>query len=181
MLIWTLATLASCGEEPLSEDAYHWDVKVTGVETDCVPEDQQSPYGENLTYSLEFTGSLTKLMIGTDSFATGTLRGCELEYESQVVGDQDRDVQWVLSGHAVQRTGGDICDMADKVEEERLAAGIDDDAWTANQSQYLGGGEPATVDWVGMETFEIVASEDASIPVGCTYTLFVAGNYRTDG
>ena len=177
MLLFSL--LAGCGEEPLAEDAYHWDVHVTGVDNTCT--DDTKAYVEDFVYSLQFTGSLTKLMIGTDSFATGTLRGCELDYESQVVGDQDRDVQWVLSGHAVQRTGGDICDMEDKVEEERIDAGIEDDAWTENQSKYLNGLEAADVDWVGFETFEIVASEDDSISAGCTYTLFVAGTYRQDG
>lgn len=179
MLIWTLTTLVSCGEEPLAEDAYHWDVKVTGVDNTCT--ESSDTYAESFVYSLQFTGSLTKLMIGTDSFATGTLRGCELDYESQVVGDQDRDVQWMLSGHAVQRTGGDICDMADKVEEERIDAGIEDDAWTEFQSNYLGSNDPADIDWVGYETFEIVASEDESIAVGCTYTVFVAGTYRSNG
>lgn len=178
MLLFT--TLVGCGDkEELDPDSYHWDIRVTGVENDC-SEDQQG-YAEDFIYSLDFVGELTKLKIGYDGFATGSLRGCQLIYQSQVVGEPDRAggaVQWVLSGDAVERSGGDICDMEDKVEEYRNLAEIDDETWTEFRDKYLMDNEPADVDWVGVESFEIVASENESLEVGCTYTSFVAGTYR---
>ncbi|HJN76670.1 MAG TPA: hypothetical protein QGF58_22255 [Myxococcota bacterium] len=174
------ALFIACGDkDELDPDSYHWDIRVTGVENDC--SEEQQGYSEDFVYSLDFTGSLTKLKIGYDGFATGTLKGCVLEYESQVVGEPDRAggaVQWVLTGEAVQRTGGEICDMADKVEEYRNTAEIEDETWSEFRDNYLVQNEPADVDWVGIETFEIVASENESIEVGCTYRSFVAGKYR---
>jgi len=174
------SALIACGDkDELDPDSYHWDVRVTGVENTCT--EDQDGYSEDFVYSLDFTGSLTKLKIGYDGFATGTLKGCELEYESQVVGEPDRAggaVQWVLSGNAVQRTGGDICDMEDKVEEMRNDAEIADDVWGEFRDKYLMSNEPADIDWVGIETFEIVGSENESVEVGCSYTSFVAGTYR---
>ena len=76
-------------EDGLDPDSSHWDVTVTAFLDECTGD---TPYQESMTYSLDFDGSLVKLKIGYDAFASGTLRGCELEYESQVVGEPDRPV-----------------------------------------------------------------------------------------
>lgn len=170
-----LLALTGCQPEE-DENLYTWDVKVTGVEDNCNEEDVAST--EKLTFGVAFDGSLATLKVvdeTTDAFATGSISGCTISYESAVVGEPDRaggPVQWVLSGEAVYRTGGDTCNMAENVQEtmDRLAISTDD-------YDYLDGNAAEDLDWVGIETFEVVASENEQVPVGCTYTSFVAGTY----
>jgi hypothetical protein len=63
--------------------------------------------------------------------------------------------------------------MAENVAETAADMDIDLDAF-----DYLNGADPDQVDWVGRETFEIVASENPGVAVGCTATSFVAGTYN---
>lgn len=174
-------SVACDGGEP-DETLYYWDVKVTGVSNNCTESEQG--FAESYAYAVGFDGSLASLKIDDgeeiNTFATGNILGCTMAYESQVVGEPDRDggpVQWVLSGQSTYRSGGDGCNMEEQVTDYADMLGIDPVAEPA----YLGGNEPGDLDWVGMESFEIVASENEGIPVGCTYTLFVAGTYRGSG
>jgi hypothetical protein len=164
--------------EPEDENLFTWDVKVTGVDNSCTEDAGGS--AETFTFGAAFEGSLVALKIvgteTTDTFATGSISGCTVSYESQVVGEPDRaggPVQWVLSGEAVYRTGGEVCNMAENVAETAADMNIDLDSF-----DYLNGADPDQVDWVGQETFEVVASENESVAVGCTYTSFVAGTYN---
>lgn len=177
LVLLTAATLVGCAE-PVDEDLFTWDVKVTGVDNSCTEDDSGS--SESFTFGAAFEGSLVALKIvgvdTTDTFATGNISGCTISYESQVVGEPDRaggPVQWVLSGEAVYRTGGEVCNMAENVAETAERMDIDLESF-----DYLGGAAAADVDWVGSETFEVVASENEGVPVGCTYTSFVAGTYN---
>jgi hypothetical protein len=166
-----LFTLVACTPEGLDPDSSHWDVTVTAFENTCT--DSEQGYQEPLTYSLDYEGSLVKLKIGYDAFATGTLSGCKLSYESQVIGEPDRPggaIQWVLSGDANYSTSPDLCEMEANVGEYMTEYDLDWDT--------VGAGHATNdVSWVGVETFEIVASEDESIEVGCTYSMVVAGTY----
>lgn len=140
-----LPLLASCGEEDLP--GFLWQVSLSGAEDTC--HDQLDDYTENLTYRLDFEGSYVELAIDADRFATGTISGCDIAYES-VVWQQAIDgytVHWQLTGSARYRQGGSSCS--------------------------LGQG----VDWFGTETFELVYSEHPDLETGCTYTLNVEGAY----
>ncbi len=158
------------------ESTYNWEVKVTSVDNTCT--EDNSGTVERFVYELDFAqGSLTDLHIEGERFATGSLTGCRLEYQSQVVGEPDRaggSIQWVLSGEAIERTGGDTCDIEDHTADTLADWGIVD---ADDVDNYLDGHEPSELDWIGWESFEIVASEDESIAVGCTYDLLVAGVY----
>lgn len=177
LVLLSLAALMGCAE-PEDENLFTWDVKVTGVDNSCTEDAGGS--AETFTFGAAFEGSLVALKIvgteTTDTFATGSISGCTVTYESQVVGEPDRaggPVQWVLSGEAVYRTGGEVCNMAENVAETAADMNIDLDSF-----DYLSGADPDQVDWVGHETFEVVASENESVAVGCTYTSFVAGTYN---
>ena len=167
-----LLALVACEPDGLDPYSSHWDVTVTAFENTCT--DSEQGYQENFTYSLDYEGSLVKLKIGQDAFSTGTLSGCRLEYESQVIGEPDRPggaIQWVLSGDAVVTTDASICQMEENVGEYMSEYDLDWDTYGA-------GNAADAVTWVGVEHFEIVASEDESIDVGCTYSMVVAGTYR---
>ncbi len=177
LVLLSFAALVGCAE-PEDENLFTWDVKVTGVDNSCTEDAGGS--AETFTFGAAFEGSLVALKIvgteTTDTFATGSISGCTVSYESQVVGEPDRaggPVQWVLSGEAVYRTGGEVCNMAENVAETAADMNIDLDSF-----DYLNGADPDQVDWVGQETFEVVASENESVAVGCTYTSFVAGTYN---
>ncbi len=177
LVLLSLVALVGCAESE-EEDLFTWNVKVTGVDNSCTEDESGST--ESLTVGATFEGSLVSLKVvgdeSTDTFATGSISGCTVSYESQVVGEPDRaggPVQWVLSGEAVFRTGGEVCNMAENVAE--TAADLDVDL---ESFDYLNGAEPDDVDWVGREIFEVVASENEGVPVGCTYTSFVAGTYN---
>ncbi len=167
-----LIALMGCEPEGLDPDSSHWDVTVTAFENTCT--DSQQGYQEDFTYSLDYEGSLVKLKIGYDSFASGTLSGCQLEYESQVIGEPDRPggaIQWVLSGDAVVTTDASVCQMEENVGEYM-------DRYDLDWETYGNGNAADAVSWVGVEKFSVVASDDESIAVGCTYSMVVAGKFR---
>ncbi len=153
-LMTLLLALAACGDEALDPDAYYWDVSLLGIHSTCHNDDNVVGYAEDFTYGLTFEGSATVLRIEGNSFSSGQLTGCSLEYASGTIG-QERDagfVQWDLSGTALIETGGDGCDIPDDADGNAL-------------------------DWYGTETFTIVYSEDPAVEVGCTYDIEVSGVY----
>jgi hypothetical protein len=150
-----LFPLSACQEETLDPDSFNWEVTVTGIEDLCNPTDPQ-PFQETVTYSLFFDGSITDIKVGPDSFASGIMTGCSLEYDTPVVGErrgpnEEYWVKWQLSGEALLRQGGSSCDITEGL------------------------------DWEGTETFEIIETDDPDLAVGCTYTLSVAGTYLGQG
>lgn len=171
----SLLLLAACGQPELDPDAYHWDVVLSGFEDTC--NDPAQAYQESMTYSLSYEGSATALAIGWETFANGQLTGCNLEYESPLIGEDRSDgfVQWVLSGYATYRSGGDSCDMGEQVDELMSDYRL---SW----DDYSGGLAAEDVDWIGVETFEIeYADETSSLVAGCVYSMLVVGTYREDG
>ena len=167
-----LLALPGCEPEGLDPNSSHWNVTITAFENTC--SESEEGYQKDFTYSLDYQGSLVKLKIGYDAFASGTLTGCQLEYESQVIGEPDRPggaLQWVLAGDAVVTTDASVCQMQENVEDYMADYGLD---WET----YGGGHATDEVTWVGVERFEIVASEDESIELGCTYSMVVAGTYH---
>ncbi len=143
--------LWACGPAEDTVDGFNWDLTVTGTQDLCNP---QAPQGfqESYTYTLLFDGSITELYIGDKTFAAGIISGCTLEYESPVVGerrgaDDEFWIKWQLTGEAILRQGGGSCELEEGV------------------------------DWSGIETFEVVETDDPSIEEGCTYELLVEGVY----
>lgn len=136
--------LGGCGEESLP--GHYWELQFSTAEDRC-----NSPsvsYGEGFTYRLEFDVTEVRVAIGSDVFASGTINGCTVAYES-VVWTESRpagDVLWSLSGEAIAQRGDGSCGI---------------------QS-----------DWVGTEVFTIHSSADPAISPGCTYTLDVNGTYE---
>lgn len=142
-----LALLAGCGSED-SAAGYIWHVVLTGIEDGCNAEPQG--YQQAFDYTIYAEGALADLRIDGESFATGEIAGCNIEYVSPTMGEQRETgawVTWVLTGEAVYRPGGTSCDL------------------------------DVGVDWAGEEVFEVVESEDPGIAVGCTYTLAAQGTY----
>lgn len=166
--------LGACGQPELNPDAYHWDVVLSGFEDTC--NEPAEPYRESMTYSLSFDGSAASVALGWETFANGSISGCNLEYESPLIGE-DRPggfVQWVLTGEAAMRSGGDGCDMGEQVDEFINGANL---SW----DDYSDGKDADAVDWIGIETFEIAYSEDPALVAGCTYSLLVVGAYQQNG
>jgi hypothetical protein len=146
-----LLLLNACGaENTLLEDAFNWDVTVTGIEDSCNA--NMVSYSEKFTYSLVFEGSSTSLYIGDSPFAGGVIKGCSLDYEGAVIGEErgSQDeywIQWQLSGECQLRQGGSACDLE------------------------------VGKDWIGAETFTILQSTDPSLKEDCAYTMSVEGKF----
>lgn len=132
---------------------YVWDVTVTSTEdTVDTCNDPPQAYSDSLEFVLNFDGSSVDLAIGADTFATGTISGCRIEYESPVVIDlayaqEGYDVKWQLDGWADYEQAAGACDIADDY------------------------------NWLGEETFTVVSSDHPDIEANCYYTLEVSGTY----
>lgn len=155
-------SLFACQESRIPEDALYFDVQVEAADTDddsyvdnCHPDDDVKAYKESFTYALVFEASAATIYIGEDVFASGTITGCSLTYETVVIGEEtdgDGEVKWKLVGVAdVDVVEGDAC--------------VDGDD-----------------DWSGSEYFEIVSSSEETLEPGCTYEMStVGGRVSTDG
>lgn len=148
LLLASLGLVQGCGGEDL--EGFLWEVYVVGDVDTCHPEGEGVAWDATYDYILQYEGSYFELSLGPDTFATGTIAGCDIEYESVVWGEgiDGYQVRWQLSGDAVIRQGGSTC-------------GLD-----------------AGVDWLGTETFEIVASDHPDIAVGCEYVMLTEGTYQ---
>lgn len=135
--------LVACETSNIPPESDHFSVTVSAL-------DGEGTYSDTFEYYLSFDASSALVFIGEDAFARGTVSGCDLTYQSVVVG-QDTDggsVKWQLNGQAqIEASDGDPC--------------VDGDD-----------------DWAGTEEFEIVASEDEAIPVGTTYQLQTHGTFE---
>jgi hypothetical protein len=140
-----LLLLAACEESNVPEDALKYTVTVTGAATDCT--EDTTGYQETFEYAVAFEGSSATLYIGQEAFARGTLAGCDLTYETVVVGERrgSGDLKWQLFGDAsIDPSGQDKC-------------------------------APGEGEWQGSETFEVVESDDASLEAGCIYEMTTLG------
>lgn len=144
--------LAGC-PEPLS--GYAWQVTVTGGEPgfDSCNIGNETPYTETFDYVVDFSGGQASLGLleGGEifGFASGTLAGCELSYESIIWQEQRSggDVRWQLTGTATVQQGGDSCSLSEGL------------------------------DWEGFEEIRVIDSSDPDVPPGCTYRMDATGTY----
>ena len=138
----SLLLLVACETSNIPPESAQFSVTVSA-------DPAEGTYSETFVYFMSFDASSALIYIGEDAFARGTLSGCELSYQSVVVG-QDTDggsVKWQLNGRAtVETADGDPC--------------VD--------------GED---DWAGTEWFYIVSSEDEAIPDTNEYQLFTHGTF----
>jgi hypothetical protein len=142
---------AACKPEVLAGS--YWHVQVIEATDFCndPPKDYGGPM--EMDYRLVYDNSSVALHVeeGGESyqFASGTISGCDIEYESVVWGeamDSGYGAKWQLLGDAVFRAGGDSCSLDD-------------------------------LDWQGTETFEIVSTDDPDMLPGCTYVLNMEGSF----
>jgi hypothetical protein len=148
-----LSSLIACQESRVPEDSIYYDVTVTGETDGCHP-DATDGYQSDFSYALSFDASSATIYIGEDVFAVGSITGCDLTYQTVVIGqdtESDGEVKWQLFGTAsVDPAEGDACVEGD-------------------------------TDWEGTEYFEIVESADESLEVGCQYTMSTVGNLVASG
>ncbi len=139
--------LTGCGEPEL--DGFIWQNTVTGKIDTCHAEGEGTPYQEIMNYRLVFDGSYVELALDQNTFASGTISGCEIQYDSVVWGEivDGYEVRWLLLGEGIFRQGGSACSI------------------------------DVGLDWDGEETFEIVYSEHPDLAVGCEYIMSVQGQY----
>lgn len=155
--------LVGCGgAEEVPADGT-WKVTVASIVTDagtldttCVGEgDSARTYQATFDYALFYDGDAVSIDIDGQSFAEGTRAGCNLSYESSVWLEERPTglVTWRIVGDAAYHGAAGGCENQ-----------VDDGK-----------------DWSGLETIEVVASEDESIPVGCTYNLSTVGTVVSGG
>lgn len=151
-----LGAWVGCGGGGLQSDDEHqyfvWNVEVIGHEDLCHdPPVEPTDPNASFEFVIEYTAgsSNISLFVGEEQFATGTLRGCDIEYESVVwsTSTQGYEYKWKLHGQATIRQGGTSCDL------------------------------PDGVDWQGTEDFEIVSTTNEDVVPGCTYSLTEEGTY----
>ena len=151
MLLLLLSLLACIDNSKVPDGAMAYTVEVTGIGPDTCHPGNETGWQETFEYALAFDGSAVDLYMDGEPFAAGTRSGCNLTYQSVVIGDDDRvggPIKWQLTG--VARTeddaSGDAC--------------VDGDG-----------------EWEGTETITVISSEDDAIEPGCTYPMSTIGQY----
>jgi hypothetical protein len=151
-----ILSLVACQESRVPEDAVYYDVQVTAADIDgdgladsCHPDNTEG-YQEAFTYALAFDENSATIYIGEQVYAVGTIMGCDLTYQTVVIGEDTQNdgyVHWQLTGQAqVDQPGQDQCTSDDP-----------------------------DLDWVGTEYFEIISTDDDTLEPGCTYESTTAG------
>ena len=164
-LMLMLAFLTACGEDEVVPDGA-WKVTLSNKDEDCqqvrnhtslstdevcgsdCPGDVPS-INETIRYELFYDGDNAEIKIKGQTFATGVLEGCLLNYESPVWLEEraEGDIQWSVIGHEIEVQAKVDC------------------------------GLPKDVDWIGYEEIQIVESEDPSMSPGCSYRVAAVGEY----
>lgn len=136
--------LGGCGGKELP--GHYWDVVVEGSENLCTG--NAPDYREEYEYRVLLEGNDIQVAIDEDVFATGTIEGCTVTYNSLSWSDyrDDLEIQWEILGSARVNIGGDKGCIPDR-------------------------------DWDGTETFLVTESAHPDVQPGCTYTLTVTGAY----
>lgn len=152
--------LSACGADEVPPEGV-WSVTVQSrltdegaLDTDCIESGQN--YQKSYNYELYYDGDAVTIDIDGQAFATGTRAGCDLVYESTTFLDDRASglITWAIEGDASYHGAAGGC-------ENQIA----DDG----------------LDWVGVETVVVVASEDESIPVGCQYFMDTSGTWKGTG
>lgn len=139
--------LAGCGSGPLPGS--YWDISIVDATDFCHEEPVNYAGQTDFEYRLVFEGSAVNLLLEDEGFAKGTISGCEISYQSVVWPStvDGFEVKWQITGEASFRAGSTGCNLDEGV------------------------------DWLGVETFEIVSDPDdhPEIEPGCTYALTTQG------
>lgn len=156
-----LLALLACQESRLPEgvlvytvDATAADIDADGIADSCHP-DSTEGWTDTFEYAVELIteadGTLrTTLYVDGVVLGTGQMvDGCEMEYETVVMEEQTEN-DGLLRWQLFGTATFDVGDDA-CVEGEN--------------------------DWEGTETFEIVAAEDETVEVGCTYETTTVGRF----
>lgn len=146
--VW-LAIASGCTGAGLEGNLF--DVTLVGVDNDCTGEPLNRR--ENHEYRLVIDGLNIVVAIGEDEWATGSINGCRIEYESVIVTDVRNDaegnqheIRWRITGEAeIDQSGGASC-----IDEGNL-------------------------DWIGTETIEVIRSQHPNVDPGCTYSFESTG------
>jgi hypothetical protein len=163
MLVGLMAFVVACGPEEVPPDGA-WNVTIssalneteTGIDSTCIGDNEEvATYQASYLYQLYYDGDAVSIDIDGQAFAEGIRTGCGLNYESAIWLEERPTglVTWRIVGEASYRGAEGGCD-------ERFE-----------------GGE----DWNGMETIEVINSEDETIVPGCTYNLDVVGTWANGG
>lgn len=154
MLILSAASLllACIDNSRVPEGALVYSVEVTGTADSCHTDgSMDNGWQDTFEYAVAFDASSADLYMDGQPFAAGTLSGCNLTYQSVVIGDDERAagaLKWQLTGSSKVETdaSGDAC--------------VDGDT-----------------EWEGTETITVISSDDDAIEPGCTYTMSTVGDY----
>jgi hypothetical protein len=146
----------ACSDTP-QLDGGRTDCKVTDSSADGGAREQFKRSSETFTYGLFRDGDSASLRIDGEDFASGTLLGCDLEYESPVWLDtrDGGDVQWQVSSInvLVDPNGGCKADFQ---------------------------GSASNFDFLGVEEIEVVGSDNDDYPLGRKVWKIISGK-RTSG
>ena len=148
-MIALFALLAGCiDNSKIPENALLYDITVTGIGPDECHPGNTDGWSGRYDYAIAFTAASADVYVDGEPFATGTLSGCRLDYQTVVL-LTERDagnLRWRITGTALVDAGDDGCVEGD-------------------------------LDFDGTETIEVVDSEDENIEPGCTYPTSVQGTY----
>ena len=145
-LVLSLACVVVSGCAP-DVTGFAWDLDLEVIEDSCAL--GSAGHSEQLQFVVNYTGNRVDLAIGADTFASGTLSGCFLSYQS-VAWETEYDnaiLRWQIEGEAEHSSQPGSCGLEDGL------------------------------DWVGTETFTIVSSEHPQVPTGCKIEQTVKGVY----
>lgn len=149
MLALAVLLLGCFDNSKIPTDALLYDVTVTGIGPDeCHPGSTEG-WTDTFQYAVAFDASSADIYVDGEPFATGTVSGCVLTYQTVVLLTErsSGNLHWSIAGQALIDSGDDSC------------------------------AEAEGVDFDGTETIEIVESEDDTIESGCTYPMTVQGKY----
>lgn len=150
-LVLLLSPLAGCiDNSKIPDGSLVYDVEVTGTTDTCHPEATEG-WQDNFQYAITLDGSSADVYSDGEPMAAGTISGCNLTYQTVVIGDDERvggAIKWQLTGSArvESDSSGDAC--------------VDGDG-----------------EWEGSETITVIASDDESIESGCTYGMTTVGDF----
>lgn len=142
--------LAGCFDNSkVPPDSLLYDVTVTGIGPDECHPGNTDGWTDNFQYAISFNASSADVYVDGEPFATGTVSGCVLTYQTVVLLAERSagNLNWFITGQALIDPGDNAC-----VEDE-------------------------TLDFDGTETIEIADSADEAIEPGCTYPTSVQGTY----
>lgn len=149
MIALALLLVGCFDNSKIPADALLYDITVTGVGPDECHPGNTDGYQETFEYAIAFNASSADVYVDGEPFATGTVSGCVLTYQTVVLLSEraSGNLNWFITGQALIDPGDNAC-----VEDEAL-------------------------DYQGTETIEVADSADDNVEVGCTYPMSVEGTY----